>query len=624
MRMRLLFLAAAAGALLPSSAGAQSSQPPAAQQPVTAPADIIVRAVRSKPSSWREAETSHVIVLSDGTESELIRLTRNVERLHFLLSALLGRTNVQDDTIKLRITLIGDVAEFDELNLKNKRWQQGPFNDMFQISRYYDPREDGAVMATTRVDQRTVIERSPATAERVMGAALSAIPSGSADPMANPMARMDMQSAVIGSFATAGMSGSHDLTVTHGEHAIEVPAESLLYAGYAQHYLLTYFPAAYPRWYLDGFGQIFASFATKGNTILEFGRSPRGTAAVLDVFGNFPVQDIFNEKYLTEKPSKTDWTPIHAWLLTHFLMFSDTRRPQLRQYLTARNNGADPVTAAAVFGDEKQFASELRAYYRARKPYEQVSYPVDKTEEPIVHRLTQGQAAFIKGRLELGGRILIPPAPSSGMEPLQAKVLAKARVEALKQRDKWLQRLREDASRWSGELSAQLLLAEAECRSDNAAQCLAAAERAQSLAPSDARPLVWKGTAMVQLAAAAPAAEREAQLVAARKVIAAANRADLEAVQPLLAYYASYVASGATPPVTAIDGLQKAVGEVPSAPVTRLQLATALADRGQNDIARKVIRPVASGPYDSPERSAARALIDRTGVAESSSAAPSP
>jgi hypothetical protein len=618
--MRLLFLAAAAAALLPCSAEAQSSQQPAAAAP-----DIVVRAVRSKPSNWREAETSHVIVLSDGTESELIRLTRNLERLHFLLSGLLGRTNMQDDTIKLRITLIGDVAEFDELDLRNKRWQQGPFNDMFQISRYYDPREDGAVMATTRVDQRTVIEHSPATTERVLGAVLSAIPAGSSDPMADPMARAELQSAVIGDFATAGMVGSHDLTVTHGEHAIEVPAESLLYAGYAQHYLLTYFPAAYPRWYLDGFGQIFASFATKGNNLLEFGRSPRGTAAVLDVFGSFPVQDIFNDKYLTEKPHKTDWTPIHAWLLTHFLMFSDTRRPQLRQYLTARNNGADPATAAAVFGDQKQFASELRAYYRARKPYEQVTYPVDKTEEPIVHRLSQGEAAFVKGRLELGARVLIPPAPSSGMEPQQAKLLAKAREEALKQRDQWLQRLRQDASRWSGELGAQLLLAEAECRSDNAARCLATAERALSLAPTDPRALVWKGTAMVQLATAAPESEREAQLVAARKVIAAANHADLEAVQPLLAYYASYAASGTKPPVTAIDGLQKAVGEVPSAPATRLRLATALADRGQTEIARMVIMPVASGPYDSPERAAARDLIGRTGATDRTpSAAPHP
>jgi len=606
MRMRLLFLAATAGTLFPCSAGAQSAQHAAAT-----PSDIIVRAVRSKPSNWREAETSHVIVLSDGGESELIRLTRNLERLHFLLSGLLGRTETQDDTIKLRITLIGNVAEFDEMDLRNKRWQQGPFNEQFQITRYYDPREDGAVMATTRVDQRTVIERSQANANSVQ----SVVSGMNLGTSTDPVQQQALASALVGDFATAGMAGPSDLSMTFGENAIEVPAESLLYAGYAQHYLLTYFPAAYPRWYLDGFGQIFASFATKGDHILEFGRSPKGTWAVLKEFGGFPLQDIFNEKYLTEKPGKTRWTPIHAWLLTHFLMFSDTRRPQLRQYLKARASGADPATAAAAFGDQKQLARELRAYYGARKPYEEVTYPVDRTEEPIVHRLTQGEAAFVRGRLELGARILIPPPPTSEMDPQQAKLLARAREEALRQRDQWLRGLRQDAGRWPGELGAQLLLAEAECRSGNAAPCLAAAERAQALAPADSRPLVWKGTAMVQLAAALPAPEREASLIAARKVIGAANHADLEAVQPLLAYYASFAASSAKPPETAIDGLQKAVGEVPNAPATRLQLATALADRGQMDIARMVIRPVASGPYDSPERPAALALIDRTGAA---------
>jgi hypothetical protein len=605
MKTRLLLLAAAAAALVPWSANAQS-----AQQPGVASPDVIVRGVRNKPSGWREAETRHVIILSDGSETELVRLTRNVERLHVLLSGLMGRTDKPDDTAKIRITLIGDVAEFNQMDLQNKRWQQGPYNDLFQISRYYDPREDGAVMATTRVDQRTVIEHTTATPARIQGV-LSSVFASSNDPNQ----RAEMESAVVGDFATAGMIGSHDLTVTYGEHAIEVPAESLLYSGYAQHYLLTYFPAAYPRWYLDGFGEIFASFATKGDNILEFGRSPKGTQAVLEEFGGFPLQDIFNDKYLTEKPHKTGWTPIHAWLLTHFLMFSDTRRPQLRAYLTARNNGADAATAAAVFGDQKQLARELRAYYGARKPYEQVTFPAGQTEEPVVRRLTQGEAAFIKGRLELGARVLIPSPPSAGMDPQQAKVITRAREEAIKQRDEWLARLRQDAGHWSGELNAQLLLAEAECRSNNGAQCLAAAERAQALAPTDARPLVWKGTAMVQLAAAAPESEREARLVEARKVITAANHADLEAVQPLLAYYASYAVNGEKPPVNAIDGLQKAVGEVPNAPATRLKLATALADRGQTDIARMVIMPVASGPYDSPERPAALALIGRTGVA---------
>ena len=371
--------AAVPDAAMPAAAMPDAAMPPA-PIPAAAPgADIVVTGARNKLSNWREAETSHVVILSDGPENELVRLATNVERLHFLLSGLLGRIDAPDQTIKLRVTLIGDVPEFQALHLKNLRWQQGPFNDLFTLSRFYDPRSDGAVMATTRVDQALTIERSQATPERVFGylggqtiGTQAPAPGGAGTTPADQAAAA---SALVGDFATAGMRGPRDVTIGTGQRTIPVTAESLLYAGYAQHYLLTYFPAAYPRWYLDGFAQMFASMVVRGDTIIEFGRSPKGTSAVLNEFGAFPLADVLSDKYLTEDPRKTGWTPIHAWLLTHFLFFSDTRRPQLRRYLALRANGADAATAAAVFGDQKQLARELRAYFGARKPYEQIHYP---------------------------------------------------------------------------------------------------------------------------------------------------------------------------------------------------------------------------------------------------------
>ncbi|WP_242096034.1 hypothetical protein [Sphingomonas sp. CROZ-RG-20F-R02-07] len=582
------------------------------------PSDIVVVGTRNRPSGWREAETGHVVILSDGAEAELVRLARNVERLHFLLSALTGRADAPDDTVKLRITMIGDVPTFQALDLRNLRWQQGPFNDLFTLSRFYDPRSDGAVMATTRVDQQIAIERTTATAAQVLSTlqaqglnAGGGAPSPGSAAGGNPADAAALQGALIGSFATAGMRGPRDLTVGTGERTIPVSAESLLYAGYAQHYLLTYFPAAYPRWYLDGFAQIFASLVVRGDTVLEFGRSPKGTSAVLNAFGAFPLADVLSDKYLTENPRKTGWTPIHAWLLTHFLFFSDTRRPQLRRYLALRASGADAATAAAAFGDQRQLARELRAYFGARKPYEQVTYPAARNEEPAVRRLTEGQAAFVRGRLELGARVTIPAAAPAGAAPDVARRYATARADALASRDRWLERLHRDADRFSADLDAQLLLAEAECRSDHAAACLAAAARATALAPDDDRAQTWRGLAMALAAIDGPAATRAADLAAARRVIVAANRRDPSAVEPLLAYHRSFAVAGEPGPVAAIDGLQQAMEGVPAAPETRLQLATALAARDRRDAARTVVLPVAVGAYDSPERPAAQALLAR-------------
>ena len=610
-----LIMAPMIGAVMmaPGGAAAQSGQ--------NGDKDVVVTGTRSKPSNWRQAETSHVVLLSDGSEADLVRMARNLEWLHFLLSGLMGRDAGEDDLVKMHVTLIGDVAQFEQMDLHNTRWRQGPFSDLFRIGRYYDPREDGAVMASTRVDQRVVVQHTPVNAESVRGLVESM-----ARTSTGSQSRDGMNAAIgIGNFdALSGLKGPFDQDVTFGEKAIQVSAESLLYAGYAQHFLLTYFPAAYPRWYLDGFGQIFASMTVNGDNSIDFGRIPNGTRAVMEEFGPYPIKKVLDGTYLTDSPRKTNWTPVHAWMLTHFLFFSDKRRPQLNQYLTALAKGADPATAAAVFGDQKELASDLSHYFWSRKPYLRIAYDGSKIEQPLVRRLRESEAAFVTGRLELGARVDIPPAPGADMPADNAKAMTKARADALRERDKWLDGLRRNAARWPRELEAQLLLAEAECRSGHAGECVAAADKAMAIAPGDPRAMTWRGLGMVRQAASAPAAERARMLASARAQIVKANQIDQDAVGPLLAYYASFTEAGEKPTTAAIDGLAKVVDEVPAAPRPRLDLASALVDQDLAEAAKPVIMPVAVGPYDSPEKPAAQALLKRIAATVPSAAAPTP
>jgi hypothetical protein len=58
-----------------------------------------------------------------------------------------------------------------------------------------------------------------------------------------------------------------------------------------------------------------------------------------------------------------------------------------------------------------------------------------------------------------------------------------------------------------------------------------------------------------------------------------------------------------------VEGLEKVVETVPAAPGPRLLLAEALAQRGNVDAARKALRPVVAGAYDSPERTKAAAIV---------------
>jgi hypothetical protein len=232
------------------SALACASAPLIAQvaPPPSSGRDIVVQGQRTRPSNWREAETQHVIVLSDGPEREVTQIARNLERLYFLMSVLLNRTDRTDDTTKLRVTLIGDAAEFQAMDLRNLRWQQGPFNEAFDIRRYYDPRPDGAVLATTRIDQRIVLQQGVSVAGALQGLQL---PGSGGQPGG--------AGGQVGQSGLFGLQSSADLIRPINEESVPLTAEGMIYAGFAQHYLTTFFPAAYPA----GISMALASYSRR-------------------------------------------------------------------------------------------------------------------------------------------------------------------------------------------------------------------------------------------------------------------------------------------------------------------------------------------------------------------------
>ena len=101
-------------------------------------------------SDWRMADTPHVVVFSQGEEEELRKTAHNLEKLHFLLSALFDRVGKPDETIKIAVTMIGNAGAFEQLRLTDLRWQYGPFPKAFAKTVYYDPRDEGSVLATTK------------------------------------------------------------------------------------------------------------------------------------------------------------------------------------------------------------------------------------------------------------------------------------------------------------------------------------------------------------------------------------------------------------------------------------------------------------------------------------------
>jgi hypothetical protein len=533
-------------------------------------------------SDWRMAETPHVVVFSQNDERELRDTAHNLEKLHFLLSALLGRVDEPDETIKIAVTMIGDAGQFEQLRLTDLRWQYGPFPQAFAKTIYYDPREEGSALATTKDGVNLILRPSSArpTSRNCDGDGNPPLLSfGGAHPPPNIPPEEVVQLLPV------------------NELAFCQSAESRLYAVFAQNFLMTYFPAAYPRWFLQGFGEIFATMKA-GDDFVEYGYLPPGFFQVMEhyQYNGYPVTDILDGRYLSGRRA---WTPYHAWRLVHLLYFSDEWKPRLLKYLSAMARGADSKSAASAFGDTAQLQSAVTAYRGRKLQFERMSFPPERAPEPTVRQMTRAEAGLIRGRLELGARIEVPAddGPSAAVE----------------RRSAWLARLRENARQFPNLIEHQLLLAEAECRSGNPQECLNAADRAIAQSPKDATALVWKGTALAQLAVRAPAIERQRRLKEARSLIVQANRLDPEGILPLIAFYNSFAGEQASDgaPDVAVDGLFKVVHSSPAAPSPRLKLGKELIRRDLEDAARDTLLPVANGPFESPEQPGAAALLPK-------------
>ena len=581
--MRWLLLVAGAALSLPAQA--QISGPVKNGDmgiTVTGTMTNIDRDKKIEMSDWRMAETPHVVVFSKGDEKDLIRTAHNLEKLHFLLSALTGRVDEPDETIKIAVTMIGDAGDFEQLRLTDSRWQYGPFPYVFAKTVYYDPREDGPVLAASQTGLNLILQPSvgkPSDRD-CSSAGERDLLSVSYTPTINPQNGAEDWSNML-------------MQIPVNEIAFCQSADSRLYAGFAQNYLMTYFPAAYPRWYLQGFGEMFGTMEA-GDGFIEYGHLPPGYFQVMEWYNAYPVEQVLDGRYLTGKRA---WTPHHAWKIAHLLYFSEEWKPRLQAYLAAKARGEDDATAARAFGDPGELQKALSDYRRSKLQYERMDFPAERAPEPVVRQLTRAEAGLIRGRLELGARIEVPAEGSDSYS------------KALARRANWLERLRDNATRFPQLIEHQLLLAEAECRSGNHEECLAAAERALAQSPTDSRATLFKGTALTQLAVRAPAGERQRRLKEARSFIVKANRADPEGVLPLIAYYNSFAEAGQKAPDVAVDGLFKIVASSPAAPGPRLKLGEELVERDLEAEARKTLLPVAKGPFETPEQPAAAALL---------------
>ncbi len=538
-RLRWLAVAFALFAALPAAAQTEDSP------------EIVVQGDNEKKSDWKRAESDHVVVLSDGSEAELIRVTKDLDRLYLLLSRIFRRGELSDDTVKLQIVLYESPEFQKKLGLANQRWREGPYYKGFPEQRYYDPREGGPVLAVSRTDQLIDLNTDIA-ADRILEAGNDKV------PQIQPITRR---------------------------------WESVLFGAYAQHFLLTYTHAIYPRWYIDGVGAMFSTTDVRGDGTIDYARIPEDIDKMVFSFGSMRSKEVLTGSYLETPPARMHWTPYHAWIIAHYFLFSKLdpeESRQFAQYMAAVQRGVPLAKAAEAFGDTSKLEHRLFTYSNKRTLYARTVKPTEPAKEPLITRLLPRSAALIDARLGLGAHVNDAD---------------------------WLQNLRARVAKLGSDANAGLILAEAECRSDHPDACLATAETVLDQDSENVGALSWKGIAQTRLAIAGPVATREAGLAAARTTLQRAIALDRQATLPAIGYFRSFTLAGARAPEPALVGMAWALRHVPGAATARLEFGEELLRQGQADTARRVLYPLLFDAGSAAEQKMAQNLIgsDRPG-----------
>jgi hypothetical protein len=366
-------------------------------------------------------------------------------------------------------------------------------------------------------------------------------------------------------------------------------AESVLFHEYTHHMLLTNLEENFPGWVHEGMAELFmtARFTPGGDVIIGAPNESRGWA--MNGLSRWTVRRLIESD---EKPPKGDEIIerySRGWAVIHYLLISGKRDGQFFKYINALNAGTPAIKAAkAAFGDLDKLDSEVNAYLRARR------FPTKII--PARNRIAPGQIEV--SSLTAGQREILPfrIRSANGVGPdTAAPLAAQARSAAAAfPSDPFVQRTMTEiefdaaavASRKSGTaVAGAYALADA------------AADRALAVDPNNTMAMIYKGRIAAMLAASGD----KAKWNDARKWFLAANKADPNSALAFQLYYETFLASGVSPPDSAVTGMRRAVVLAPADLRLRSQLAIELVRRGELGDAERVLRAVAFNPHSKPD-----------------------
>lgn len=341
-------------------------------------------------------------------------------------------------------------------------------------------------------------------------------------------------------------------------------ARAVLQHEYVHYFMMQHFPAAYPRWYIEGYAELMATIRLNPDGSFHVGDPPQYRAYQVMEMSQFRLTEMLDSKH---ELSGIDALQHYAtgWLFSHYLSFDPERRAQLNQYLVALGRGEDSLTAAQrVFGDLRALDRTLLRYRSGAFPGMDVK-PPNYREPPVkVRALGPTEVALIREEMRL----------RRGVSKREATTVAGD--------------VRRKSAAFADDPHALGVLGRAQLAARDYAAADATAERLVQRDPQSVLGWIIRSEANTELAKADPAKAPQAREFAAKA--AALDRDD---PRGLIAYYYSYMRVGAEAPEPAVIALEDAFDTAGSDPGYRVMLARQLLVENRLDTAKSVLLPIA-------------------------------
>ncbi len=387
-------------------------------------------------------------------------------------------------------------------------------------------------------------------------------------------------------FPRAGSAIAVIPKLDRGSSQDEMSAETVLYHEYAHHFMSGLTARAFPRWFVEGFAEFFASVRFQRDGSVGLGAPATHRAGELTYARYVSIRRMLDfDGGAGASKSGYDAFYGQSWVLFHYLMFAPERAGQLTQYQSLLATGESALDAAGhAFGDLDRLEKDMESYLnRKRLSYLVIDGKALKIGQITIRALRPGEAAMMPTKIRL--KVGVTQEEALGLLP-EAQ-----RVAALHPEDPAV-------------LSA---LAEAEFDAGNDDAAIAAADSALTIEPNQISAHIQKGYALfrkVQKGALPKESWKDVRIQFVR-----ANKVENDNPIPLIQYYLTFKEYGEPPTKTAVDGLEWAMVLAPFDSSLRWLAAQQMISENRLKDAAQTLAPLAYSPHPGEHTERARQLL---------------